>query len=292
MAVQSQDAQRRTQRTQLSRHWCFTINNPTSADGKLLDDAHVKDKVFTYIVMGKETGEDGTPHIQGYCCFVGRKRLSAVKKIMPRAHLEIMRGTPEQAALYCKKDGNYNEHGELPKTAKQALTEKWSNAYDLAKKGTIDEIPKDMLVRYYHAFKRIAQDNPVKLDDLPTTCGIWYHGPTGCGKSRKARDKYPDFYDKPLNKWWDGYRNQPYVILDDVGLDQGKWIGSLMKRWTDHYPFPAEQKGTTVQIRPKNIIVTSQYTIKEVFVGQERLQDALERRFTVINMYPAGYPFN
>ncbi len=77
---------------------------------------------------------------------------------------------------------------------------------------------------------------------------------------------------------------QDYVILDDVGPDQGQWIGSLMKRWTDHYPFPAEQKGTTIQIRPKNIIVTSQYRISEVFCSDILLKDAMERRFTVIEM--------
>lgn len=208
-----------------------------------------------------------------------------MKKLMPRAHWEIMRGTSQEASDYCKKDGEFLESGTLPTTVGTRNKQKWDEAFDLAKTHKMEDIPKDMLIRYYHAFKRIQQDNPQHMDDLPTTCGIWYHGPTGVGKSKVAREKYPDYYDKPLNKWWDGYRGQPYVILDDVGPDQGKWIGTLMKRWTDHYPFPAEQKGTTVQIRPKNIIVTSQYTIEEVFSQDPLLVDALTRRFSVINMY-------
>ncbi len=266
-------------RPQQSKHWCYTINNPRD------DERAPNADMFTYHVCGMETGDDGTPHYQGYIAFKNRQRLTAVKKLFPRAHLEIMRGTSLEASDYCKKDGEFLEEGTLPVTGSQRTKQNWDEAYDLAKKGELETIPKDMLIRYYHAFKRIRQDNPTKLDDLPTTCGIWIHGPTGVGKSKYAREKYPDYYDKPLNKWWDGYRDQPYVILDDVGPDQGQWIGTLMKRWTDHYPFPAEQKGTTVQIRPKNIIVTSQYTIDEVFNQDVKLAEALKRRFHVVNMH-------
>ncbi len=262
-----------------SKHWVFTLNNPT-------DDDHFDTSLSTYCIIGNEVSESGTPHYQGYVCMKRRYRLSAMKKLMPRAHLEIMskKSNPKAASTYCKKDGEFKEFGTLPLTGSEVTKNKWDSAYDSAKNGNFEEIPKDMLVRYYHSFKRIRQDHPDKPATLDETCGIWYVGVTGCGKSKTAREKYPDFYDKPLNKWWDGYRNEPYVILDDVGPDQGQWMGSLMKRWTDHYPFPAEQKGTTVQIRPKNIIVTSQYTIREVFCSDTLLQEALERRFTVIEM--------
>ncbi len=263
--------------TPLSKHWCFTINNPVSTD-------HMDTSLCTYAVIGNETGSDGTPHLQGYCCMKARRRLSAMKKLMPRAHLEIMKGTSLQASDYCKKDGEFKEFGILPQTGSQVTKSRWDFAYECSKHGDLESIPKDMLIRYYHAFKRIRQDNPPKLSSLPSTCGIWYYGPTGVGKSKLAREKYPDFYDKPLNKWWDGYRGQENVIIDDLSPDLGQYLGTRMKRWTDHYPFPAEQKGTTVQIRPKQIIVTSQYRIEEVWPSDILLQEALKRRFTVIEM--------
>ncbi len=265
-------------RSPLAKHWCWTLNNPND------DDEMVNNELCEYQIFAMEVGEEGTPHIQGYLCLKTKKRLSGMKKLLPRAHLEVMKGTPKQAADYCKKDGSFVEFGTLPKTAGQVLKTKWDKAYKAAKDGKIEEIPKDMLIRYYHAFKRIRQDNPQKLNDLPETCGVWYYGPTGAGKSRLAREKYPNFYDKPLNKWWDGYKGEPYVILDDVCTNQGDWLGPFLKRWTDHYPFPAEQKGTTIQIRPLNIIITSQYSLECVFASEPLLVDALKRRFTCIQV--------
>lgn len=266
-----------------SKHWCFTINNPTSSD---FPDGFYTGKVYSYVVLGKEIGDTGTPHIQGYFCLINRKRLTAVKKILPRAHLEIMRGTPLEAATYCKKDGNWTEHGTFPLTAAQASSSKlkrdWDGAYDLAVSGKMSDIPRSMLIPYYHAFKRIQQDNPTKPDDRDDTCGIWLHGVTGAGKSHYARAMYPHPFDKPLNKWWDGYKGQANVLLDDIDTSHATWIGPFLKRWADRYSFPAEQKGTTVQIRPQRIIVTSQHRLIDLFQG--RMGKALARRFTEIHI--------
>ncbi len=268
-----------------SKHWVFTLNNP-------VESVTLVPATMVYLVVGKERGDEGTPHLQGYVVFKNRQYMTALKKWMPRAHVAIAKGTPEEASDYCKKDGDFVEEGVLPLTQAQGASKnckrKWDDAWDKACAGNIDDIQKDMAIPYYHSFKRIRQDHPAQHEDLDSTCGIWFVGPTGCGKSRRARQDYPGYYDKPLNKWWDGYRDEPFVILDDMGPDQGLFMGLFLKRWTDHYPFPAEQKGTTVQIRPKQIIVTSQYTIGEVFEKKEdpALVAALLRRFEVIQMFP------
>lgn len=92
------------------RHWCFTINNWT-----VNDEDRLKRIEATYIVFGYETGESGTRHLQGYVCFAGVKRFGSVKTtIGQHAHIERMRGTPKQAADYCKKDGLFYEEGTVP----------------------------------------------------------------------------------------------------------------------------------------------------------------------------------
>ncbi len=159
-----------------SKHWLFTINNYTAEDGKLVEDNRSS---IEYFLAGKEVGEEGTEHLQGYCVFVNRKRLSGVKKVFPRAHLEIRRGTIKEAIEYCKKDGDVLEFGTPPVSNEVRTKRKWDSAFEMAKTGKLEEIPKDMLVRYYHAFKRIRQDNPEKSDELPARKNKWIVAPRG-----------------------------------------------------------------------------------------------------------------
>lgn len=84
-----------------------------------------------------------------------------------------------------------------------------------------------------------------------------------------------------MNKWWDSYIDQEEVLIDDVDYNQANWIGNFLKIWADHYPFIAEFKGGSRLIRPKKIIVTTQYSIENLFNDSE-LQAALNRRFRLI----------
>ncbi len=96
------------------KRWCFTLNNFTPAEY----DAIVSSvDNYEYLVVGKESGESGTPHLQGFAILKTRLRLAAVRLLIsPRAHFEAARGTPKQASDYCKKDGEFFEHGELPQS--------------------------------------------------------------------------------------------------------------------------------------------------------------------------------
>lgn len=92
------------------RGWCFTINNYSSSDIDLLLDLH-----FEYLIFGFEVGKKKTPHIQGYLYFHDAKTFETVKKKLPKkSHIERQKGTPEQAAIYCMKDGEFYVFGELP----------------------------------------------------------------------------------------------------------------------------------------------------------------------------------
>ncbi len=272
-----------------SRHWCFTINNPVP------DDA-IDILLTDYIIISHEIGDDGTPHLQGYIIFNKIKRLTQVKKLMPRAHLEIKfkDSTPKQASHYCKKPvlgckcihcikakdyvSSYLEYGILPvNTTSHNI---WEQAKQSAIEGNFDEIPANMLIRYYHSFKRIHQDNPIQQYNLIIHDNIWVYAPTGYGKSYYARKKYPDFYPKSPNKWFVGYQNQDTILCDDFAPTQCKYLHYYLKIWSDIYPFLAETKGGGMLIRPKHIVLTSQYTIQESFEDQRTI-DAISRRFRV-----------
>lgn len=98
-----------------SRHWCFTLNNYTAVEEDHLRAVLGSQLYADYAVFGYESGEQETPHLQGYVVFTTKKRLQEAKNILgDRVHLEAKRGTSQQAADYCKKDGLFVEWGSLP----------------------------------------------------------------------------------------------------------------------------------------------------------------------------------
>lgn len=256
------------------KRWCFTLNNYTDNEYN-----HFIDIPCKYLIIGKEVGENGTPHLQGYIVFETNKRLSAVKRENNRAHWELARGDTASNVTYCSKDGNFLEKGVRPKSrADLALVQhdKWKDVIRSAKEGRAqDEYPREY-IQYNSTILRLYEP---RLETLNSFSGLWFYGEPGTGKSRKARNDFPGLYDKLINKWWDGYIDQSCVLIDDLGRDH-LFMGSFLKRWADHYPFRGEYKGGSKVIRPQTIVVTSNYSIREIFGADDILCRALERRFT------------
>ena len=97
-----------------SLRWCFTLNNPTEDE-----EQHVSDWLAgpqcMYGCYGREVGESGTPHLQGFIILCNSNRLSFLRnQLSQRAHYERARGTSAQARDYCRKDGDFEEFGTFP----------------------------------------------------------------------------------------------------------------------------------------------------------------------------------
>jgi hypothetical protein len=95
-----------------SKNWCFTLNNPTPADTDRLMLLETNPLV-QYLVFGREVGESGTPHLQGFISFTERQRRNQTLTFTGQAHLSHARDA-KASALYCKKDGDYTEFGTAP----------------------------------------------------------------------------------------------------------------------------------------------------------------------------------
>lgn len=260
-----------------SRGWCFTLNNPTGWDESDLENLK---KEANYVIYGNEVGESGTPHWQGYCHFGTVKSLLQVKELLPRGHWERQRGSIRQAIEYCKKDGNFNEFGEKPRGG-ELQKDKWKDVIQLAEAGKIDDIKKDYPDVYFRYTSKLfglyKPERPIILDVLENE---WWVGPTGTGKSRTLWTLYPKHFPKTLNKWWDGYTNEETVAIEEWS-PKNECTAAHLKVWADRYPFSAEIKGGTLQkIRPKRIVVLSNYTIEECF-PQVQDQEPMRRRFKV-----------
>ena len=108
-----------------SRRWVFTLNNWTQQEYDHIATTARDDDMFSYLIAGKEVGENGTPHLQGYFYLSSPRRLSYLRQTLSaRAHFERARGTHEQAASYCKKEGDFDEFGSFP-TSHQGRRSDW-----------------------------------------------------------------------------------------------------------------------------------------------------------------------
>lgn len=153
-----------------AKRWCFTLNNPTDDEDQAIGSAGDRDDV-EYLVFGRETGESGTPHLQGYVIFTSAIRLSTVKSRLgsQRFHLEVSRGTPREASDYCKKDGDYEEFGDCPDVSQGRRTD---------------------LERFFDWCKEFCQDN-----GRPPSCA------EACESHPCIICKYPRALDVAVARW-------------------------------------------------------------------------------------------
>lgn len=83
-----------------ARAWCATLWSTEEVD-RLRAASGIK-----ALVIGEETcPETKKVHFQTYVRFATNKRFSWWKNEFPQVHVEIRKGTEEEAAAYCRKDG-------------------------------------------------------------------------------------------------------------------------------------------------------------------------------------------
>ena len=92
-----------------------------------------------------------------------------------------------------------------------------------------------------------------------------------------------------MNKWWDGYDHEDVVVLDDFDPKHAEFLSYYLKIWADHYSFNAEGKRRMMRIRPKTIIVTSQYSLDACFPRKKRSLLSQED-FEYIKSHPLMIP--
>jgi len=276
------------------RGWCFTLNNYTEEDQAQITE--VIKTLARYIVYGREIGQDGTPHLQGYAYFHNARQRKAVSRLLPRAHLAPANGSAAQNRKYCTKDGDFFECGDIPMEKESAQRKggegnaaRYARAIEQAELGQLDIIRRNDPQLYLLHGVRLeslyaAKSVPLDGDLLHE----WWVGPSGSGKSRLLWELYPNHFAKALNKWWDRYRHEDIVAIEEWA-PKNDCTASSLKKWADRYPFPGEIKGGCKQrLRPKKIIVLSNYTPQQCFTNSEDLEPIL-RRFTVIN-FPTQEP--
>jgi len=237
-----------------SRAFCFTINNPTDDDAMRVRSMVEK---AVYIVVGNEVGESGTPHYQGYVYYKNPKAFSALKKIIPRAHISIAKGTSLQNQEYCSKDGNmFLEEGVCPEQGHRTdMDEVRELIQDDNNLRSVVAVAKSMQsIKYAETYLKYFEKSRDWRPEIR-----WYHGSTGSGKTRTAREWLgEDIYTcSSTNKWFEGYDQHENVLIDDIRESFASYKDLL--GLFDRYEYRVECKNGSRQFLAKKIAITCPY---------------------------------
>ncbi len=266
------------------KQWFLTYSQVAEQFQKegLLNHLKSIDEVKEYLI-GQELHQDGGIHYHVYVKFnegVAPRDVLKFKWVDRTACAKAVRGLAG-CLKYCTKDGDYITNIRNIKALIGGNHHKKLTTF-LLENGVNKAVQEgEVGIR---GLKRLRQDvTDFKLHELavePTIhCkGIWIHGPTGAGKTTAALQRYPGCFRKPPTKWWDGYEGQEVVLLDDLRKENAKFIVYYLTQWMDkHAPPAGEVKGGNMPLPFKWFVVTSQWSIEEIF-DEPRDRDAIQRR--------------
>lgn len=265
-----------------SKTWKFTLNNwtPEELDNILHWDV-------SRMAVAEEVGEAGTPHLQGHVTFTRVYRLAALKKMLSRAHWE-----PALVAdwNYEHKDGQTVHRIDNRRQGKRKdidLAHEYAANKKTLREFVSDVKPGYQAMRAYEKLLDVLAD-PRPIGDIDVR---WYFGPTGTGKTRAVYDEFPGCYRILSHKWWDGYRGQDTVLVDDIRTGWCRYEELL--RLTDRYPFRVEVKGGSCEVQFRRIIFTCPFSPTELFGACGEDIGQLLRRISIIREWrPDGTHFD
>lgn len=216
-------------------YWILTIPHHAFVPFLHTDVAYLRGQL--------ETGAGGYLHWQLLCVLRKKATLRAVKDIYGReCHAEPSRSAAADDYVWKEETRVAGTQFELGKRAfKRNSDTDWDAVRADAAAGKLDAIPSNVFVQHYHSLKRIQKDYSVAVARPGTTCVVFW-GATGTGKSHRAWAEAGDncYIKSPSTKWWDGYRGEENVLIDEFTGQIG--ITNLL-RWIDKYPCRVEEKG-------------------------------------------------
>lgn len=215
-------------------------------------------------------------------------RPAGLKKLLGscRYHIERRNGTPQQAADYCKKDGDFTEYGSLSseRLHSRPTLDEAKQVMDSGKSSIeLSRSHFSLWVRHHRAFDKYA--NSLRTVRTWKTIVIWYWRATGTGKSRRASEEASLLFGSsvswladPTLQWFDPYAGDEAVIVDDF---TGVPAIELLLRLLDRYPMQVPIKGGFVEWRPFQLWITSNFSPENLY-GTHVQWSALHRRLDLV----------
>jgi len=299
-----QGAQRRNRSGDRVSRFVFTLNNWTQEEYKYLTEEFAP--TVKCIIIGKEVGANGTPHLQGACILGTRMAFSKLKTLIgfKRAHIEWMHGNWTSNTAYCsKEDSQPFECGIPPSPGKRNDLAVVVERIQVGKESVRDlaqDAEGGVAVVKFHKGLTILRSLNVKPRTEPPKV-FWLHGPTGTGKTHCAFECGRAFcrsMQRPIDdiwissggvRWFDGYDGQVVAIFDDLRSKQVNAANgfAFLLRLVDRYPMRVEFKGGFVEWTPLCILITCPNDIESEFRERNtnRPEDIEQLRRRVTRVY-------
>lgn len=267
------------------RRWALTLNNYTEDELRSVKELP-KGNITNY-VFGLETGEEGTPHIQGFIHFKNAKTLTATKKFLgsDRWHLEAARGTDFENWTYCQKtDVDAWTYGDEP--VEDGDLSVWARIVNHIDEGK----STNEIIRMYPetAMRCITAIEKYRLDVDRKNAGwrdvevIYMSGGTGIGKTRYVMDKYgyENVYRATDKKHpFDMYAGQDVLVFEEF---RSSYKIEDMLNWLDGYPIELPARYANKMAKFTKVFIISNWNYYQQY---EKCQedypetfDALTRR--------------
>lgn len=283
------------------RGFAVTVNNPTVECAAFLDAFSDEFRgTVRHAVWQLEVGENGTPHFQAAIYFKNKRKWTVVKEaiqaVYPGAHVEVARNYARLSA-YCRKDETRqegpHEYGSAPCQGRRTdLVEAIECVQDnIGKKRPLQEVARLFPNTFAKFHRGIIATVNAAMEPRSATAEMvieCFWGPTGTGKSHKAKTENPDaFRWTPMlsannSIWFGSYMGHKTVIMEEFsGQLQFKALLCLLENGDLEVPI----KGGFSEMVATKFVFTSSKHPRDWYPNLATAEgdiDQLVRRFTRI----------
>jgi len=232
----------------------------------------------------------GRLHLQFACVFKPGVQVTArqMQAWWPGAAHFPSKKNPSEIEAYCTKDetsvGAHTRvcHGVRPADSIQGARTELDAQGDAFLAGGWAAVSSSTIIRYHKGLTFLQSVRAKSMDEIKNV--RWYYGPSGKGKSRRAREEIealalgPPYVTTARGGWFDGYCGQKVILIDeyDGGMDVSELLTLL-----DRYDYRMPTKGSFAMCQASHIFITSHHPPEKYLKDLDRYEE-LARRITTL----------
>ncbi len=282
-------------------HRYFLVSGPEIGDQKYRDDynvRHVHVAIITENPISKQSILSKLQIVQGYGYYLVPRNRDYPYSGWREHHLKE-RTKIDKTDLKWMESGIipqdvssgplYQKRSEMEKklTNREVLLELNKLIESGKEEEAFEKYPRNYLLYGEKLKSRLTQKRNFEFTKTTNDPHMWVHGYPGSGKTSLLAWLYPNSYKKNLDsKYFDLFdpKVHTHTILEDLDPTAVTRLGStFLKTICDKQGFAIDQKYKTPQLATTCVLVSSNYSISECFVyeekGREKTISAMQRRF-------------